>query len=170
MSPRAPRFLRVLRNSSAASGSRFSACFWVLAPGIPLTAQEVIQEFIGGTFGANLSYSVGIASEREIGGNRVDWSPTGPRFAFTFEVLPNLDLEVSGAWLLSGRISSLDLIAGGHYNIDTGTPFTPYIGLGGGVSWILYSNEAPLTIAFQGAGGAFVYTSGTSLASSSATA
>ena len=129
---------------------RFVLCLSSLvAPVTTLAAQEIIS----GTFGANVNYSVGITSEREIGDDTFEWSPTGPRFAFIFAVSPELDLEVSGAWLSSGGISSLDLIAGGHYNIATGTPFAPYIGIGGGVSWIYYNNAALLTIAFQGTAG-----------------
>ena len=129
---------------------RFVLCLSSLLASVTTLAA---QEIISGTFGANLNYSVGIASEREIGEDEVEWSPTGPRFAFIFGISPELDLEVSGAWLSSGGISSLDLIVGGHYNIDTGTPLTPYIGIGGGVSWIYYNNAEVLTIAFQGTAG-----------------
>ena len=136
----------------------YSLCFALFLSAIfslatPLAAQEITEEIIGGTFGANLNYSVGIASEREIGGDYFEWSPTGPRFALTSAISPELDLEVSGAWLSSGRINSLDLIVSGHFNMDTGTPLTPYVGVGGGVSWIFYNDAAVLTVAFQGTAG-----------------
>ncbi len=131
---------------------RYALVPWLLLT--PITTLAA-QEIFGGTFGANVNYSIGIASERKIRDKEeaIDWTPQGPRFAVSAEVVPNLELELSGALLSSEDISSFDAIASAHYNIATGLPLTPYIGGGGGLSSITYGNRASLTFAFQAAAG-----------------
>ena len=83
------------------------------------------------------------------------------------EVLKPLnDALEEGGDRLVGVVTSVDLAAGVSYDIDTGTEITPYVGVGGGVSYVAVTyreNLTPheldltdpplLTLSFQGAAG-----------------
>ena len=142
------RFRKVSKRPSCGSFRLVLCLCAVLAPVTPW-AQEITQEIVGGTFGVNANYSIGIASNRKIEGDTVN--PSGPRFAVSYAVMPELHLEASGALFSIERNSLIEVIVGGHYNFVTGTSFTPYIGIGGGVSV-----GRTLAFTYQGTGGIVV--------------
>ena len=67
---------------------------------------------------------------------------------------------------ITGTVTSIDLAANVYYDIDTGTEFTPYIGVGGGLSQVSvkveetgtaleieYLNDSAWALSFQAAAG-----------------
>ena len=67
---------------------------------------------------------------------------------------------------ISGTVTSIDLAASVYYDIDTGTEFTPYIGIGGGMSQVTatvdediagvdieHYNDSAWALSFQAAAG-----------------
>ena len=62
------------------------------------------------------------------------------------EVLkPRNDELADGGDRIAGVLTSVDLAAGVHYDIDTGTEITPYVGVGGGMSYVMVTYRESLT-------------------------
>ena len=73
-------------------------------------------------------------------------------------------LEESGDRLV-GVVTSVDVAAGVSYDVDTGTEITPYVGVGGGVSYVVVTyrenlthhefelSDTPWALSLQGAAG-----------------
>ncbi len=82
------------------------------------------------------------------------------------EVLkPRNDELAVGGDRIAGVLTSVDLAAGVSYDIDTGTEITPYVGVGGGMSYVVVTyrenltplelelTDVPLALSLQGAAG-----------------
>ena len=44
--------------------------------------------------------------------------------------------KAKGTKVISGSVTSIDVAAGVYYDVDTGSPVTPYLGVGGGMSQV----------------------------------
>lgn len=78
---------------------------------------------------------------------------------------PLNDALAEGGDRIAGVLTSVDLAAGVSYDIDTGTEITPYVGVGGGVSYVVVTyrenltpreldlTDTPLALSLQGAVG-----------------
>ena len=82
------------------------------------------------------------------------------------EVLKDRNDELAeGGDRIAGVLTSVDLTAGVSYDIDTGTEITPYVGVGGGMSYVVVTyrenltpleldlNDSPWALSLQGAAG-----------------
>lgn len=150
-------------------GLRFALCAGLLlAPLATLPAQDM---GMGGDDGfyASVNYGVTLPAKINFGGTDIDTELgfLGGRLSVGYAIF-GFRPEISGGYRLANikgatghSVTSIDVIAGVYYDVDTGTPLTPYVGAGGGMSMITIrrGEKAPTqppsawAIAFQGAAG-----------------
>lgn len=156
-------------------GLRFALCAGLLlAPLATLPAQDM---GMGGDDGfyASVNYGVTLPADLTFGKDafKTDIGFLGGRLSVGYAIF-GFRPEISGGYRVAtiqkdtadskgtGKnlsVTSIDAIAGIYYDVDTGTPLTPYVGAGGGMSMITIRRgetaNAPSAwaIAFQGAAG-----------------
>ena len=141
------------------------ACL-LLAPLATLAAQEMHDDMMGNDEGFSISagYGVALPAERTIDGRTVstDLGFVGGRFGVGYSIFgfrPELSVGYRMANIKDQddqSVTSIDVIAGVYYDVDTGSAITPYIGMGGGMSNVTVTEgntKAVWALAFQGAAG-----------------
>ena len=147
---------------------RFALCACLLlAPLGILAAQDdmdggVMQD--DGSFSISAGYGVALPAERTIGDRTIstDLGFVGGRFGVGYTIF-GFRPELSVGYRMANiedqdeqSVTSIDLIAGVYYDIDTGSEIVPYIGIGGGMSHVTVkegNSKTVWAIAFQGAAG-----------------
>ena len=151
---------------------RFALCAGLLlAPLATLSAQDMGMESEEG-FYATINYGVAFPATLKFGGKDVTTNLgfLGGRLGVGYAIF-GFRPELSGGYRVANikdggtnhNVTSIDVIAGVYYDVATGTPITPYVGAGGGMSLItIRRGEAGTAadptpsawaIAFQGAAG-----------------
>ena len=156
-------------------GLRFALCAGLLlAPLATLPAQDM---GMGGDDGfyASVNYGVTLPADLTFGTDafKTDIGFLGGRLSVGYAIF-GFRPELSGGYRVATiqkdtadskgtgtnrNVTSIDAIASVYYDVDTGTPLTPYVGAGGGMSMITIRRgetaNAPSAwaIAFQGAAG-----------------
>lgn len=158
-------------------GLRFALCAGLLlAPLATLPAQDM---GMGGDDGfyASVNYGVTLPADLNFGVDafKTEFGFLGGRLSVGYAIF-GFRPEISGGYRVATikkdsaesqgagtnfNVTSIDVIAGVYYDVDTGTPLTPYVGAGGGMSMITIrrGEKAPTqppsawAIAFQGAAG-----------------
>ena len=141
------------------------ACL-LLAPLATLAAQEMHDDMMkqDGSFSISAGYGVALPAERTIDGRTVstDLGFVGGRFGVGYSIFgfrPELSVGYRMANIKDQdeqSVTSIDVIAGVYYDVDTGSAITPYIGMGGGMSNVTVTEgntKAVWALAFQGAAG-----------------
>lgn len=151
-------------------GLRFALCAGLLlAPLATLPAQDMMGMGDEG-FYATINYSMTLPATLKFDGAEVktDIGFLGGRLGVGYAIF-GFRPELSGGYRVATiqgtgqnrNLTAIDVIASVYYDVDTGTPLTPYVGAGGGMSSITIrrGEVAPATppsawaIAFQGAAG-----------------
>ena len=141
------------------------ACL-LLAPLGILAAQDMDDGMMedDGSFSISAGYGVALPAERTIGDRTVstDLGFVGGRFGVGYTIF-GFRPELSVGYRMANiedqdeqSVTSIDLIAGVYYDIDTGSEIVPYIGIGGGMSHVIVKEGNSKTVwalAFQGAAG-----------------
>ena len=141
------------------------ACL-LLAPLATLAAQEMHDDMMkqDGSFSISAGYGVALPAERTIDSRTVstDLGFVGGRFGVGYSIFgfrPELSVGYRMANIKDQdeqSVTSIDVIAGVYYDVDTGSAITPYIGMGGGMSNVTVTEgntKAVWALAFQGAAG-----------------
>ena len=115
-------------------------------------------------FSVSAGYGVALPADRKIDGRTVstDLGFVSGRFGVGYSIFgfrPELSVGYRMA-NIKGQddqsVTSIDVIAGVYYDVDTGSAITPYIGIGGGMSNVTVKEGNSKTVwalAFQGAAG-----------------
>ena len=148
-------------------GLRFVLCACLLlAPLGILAAQDMDDGMMedDGSFSISAGYGVALPAERTIGDRAVstDLGFVGGRFGVGYTIF-GFRPELSVGYRMANiedqdeqSVTSIDLIAGVYYDIDTGSEIVPYVGIGGGMSHVTVKEGNSKTVwalAFQGAAG-----------------
>ena len=164
------RSLRYPADSSRPGIDRSPRCalcaFLLLAPLASLIAQEthsdVMRSDAGFSIGAG--YGVALPADRTIDGRTVstDLGFVSGRFGVGYSIFgfrPELSVGYRTANIKDQdeqSVTSIDVIAGVSYDVDTGSDIIPYVGIGGGISNVTVKEGNTKTVwalAFQGAAG-----------------
>ncbi len=142
------------------------ACL-LLAPLGNLAAQDMdggMTQQDDGSFSISAGYGVALPAERTIGDRTIstDLGFVGGRFGVGYTIF-GFRTELSAGYRMAnieGRneqsVTSIDLIAGVYYDVDTGSEIVPYVGIGGGMSHVTVkegNTKRVWALAFQGAAG-----------------
>lgn len=150
---------------------RFALCAGLLlAPLATLSAQDMGMESEEG-FYATINYGITFPATLTFGEDTIETEIgfLGGRLGVGYAIF-GFRPELSGGYRVATikggdnhNLTSIDVIAGVYYDVATGTPFTPYVGAGGGMSLITIRRGEKGTgtdlppsawaIAFQGAAG-----------------
>ena len=148
-------------------GLRFVLCACLLlAPLGILAAQDMDDGMMkdDGSFSISAGYGVALPAERTIDGRPVstELGFVGGRFGVGYTIF-GFRPELSVGYRMANiedqdeqSVTSIDLIAGVYYDIDTGSEIVPYVGIGGGMSHVTVregNDKTVWAIAFQGAAG-----------------
>lgn len=148
-------------------GLRFVLCACLLlAPLGVLAAQDMDggMEQDDGSFSISAGYGVALPAGREIDGRRIptDLGFVGGRFGVGYTIF-GFRPELSAGYRMANienqdeqSVTSIDLIAGVYYDVDTGSEIVPYAGIGGGMSNVTVKEGNTKRVwapAFQGAAG-----------------
>ena len=146
---------------------RFVPCACLLlAPLGVLAAQDMNGGMMkaDGSFFVNAGYGVALPAERTIDGRTVstDLGFVSGRFGVGYAIF-GFRPELSAGYRTANvkdqdeqSVTSIDVIAGVSYDVDTGSDIIPYVGLGGGMSNVTVKEGNTRTVwalAFQGAAG-----------------
>ena len=146
---------------------RFALCAGLLlAPLGILAAQDTDGGMMedDGSFSISAGYGVALPAERTIGDRTIstDLGFVGGRFGVGYTIF-GFRPELSAGYRMANiedqdeqSVTSIDLIAGVYYDVDTGSQIVPYIGIGGGMSHVTVkegNSKTVWAIAFQGAAG-----------------
>ena len=146
-------------------GFVLSACL-LLAPLGILAAQDMNDGVTeaGGSLSVSAGYGVALPAERTIDGRTVstDLGFVSGRFGVGYSIF-GFRPELSAGYRTANikdqdvqSVTSIDVIAGVSYDVDTGSDIIPYVGLGGGMSNVTVKEGNTKTVwalAFQGAAG-----------------
>lgn len=146
---------------------RFALCACLLlAPLATLAAQDTHGDMMGSDEGLSIGagYGVALPADREIDGRTVstDLGFVSGRFGVGYAIFgfrPELSVGYRMANIKDQddqSFTAIDLIAGVNYDVDTGSPITPHIGIGGGMSNVTVEEGNTKTVwalAFQGSAG-----------------
>ena len=141
------------------------ACL-LLAPLGILAAQDMDDGMMedDGSFSISAGYGVALPAERTIGDRTIstDLGFVGGRFGVGYTIF-GFRPELSVGYRMANiedqdeqSVTSIDLIAGVYYDIDTGSEIVPSVGIGGGMSHVTVKEGNSKTVwalAFQGAAG-----------------
>ncbi len=146
---------------------RYALCAGLLlAPLATLSAQDMGMGDDG--FYVTINYGVALPATFKLDGEEVKtkFGLLGARLGVGYAIFgfrPELSAGYRVAAIMgtgtNRNATSIDLIASVYYDVATGTPLTPYIGAGGGMSQITIRRGEPTgapsgwAIAFQGAAG-----------------
>lgn len=146
---------------------RFVLCAGLLlAPLGTLAAQDAGGGMVkdGGSFSISAGYGVALPAEQTIGDRTIstDLGFVGGRFAVGYTIF-GFRPELSVGYRMANihdqdeqSVTSIDLIAGVSYDVDTGSALVPYVGIGAGMSNVTVkegNTKAVWALAFQGAAG-----------------
>ncbi len=146
---------------------RFVLCpFLLLAPLGILAAHDMDHGMMkdDGSFSISAGYGVALPADRTIDGRTIstDLGFVGGRFGVGYSIAgfrPELSVGYRMANIKDQdeqSVTSIDLIAGVYYDIDTGSEIVPYVGIGGGMSHVTVKEGNSKTVwalALQGAAG-----------------
>ena len=141
------------------------ACL-LLAPLATLAAQELHEAMVGRDEGVSISagYGVALPADRVVDGRTVstDLGFVSGRFGVGYAIFgfrPELSVGYRTANIKNQgnqSFTSIDLIAGAYYDVDTGSELVPSVGIGGGTSYVTVKEGNTKTVwalAFHGAAG-----------------
>ena len=146
---------------------RFVLCACLLlAPLGILCAQDMDDGMMedAGSFSVSAGYGVALPADRTIADRTIstDLGFVSGRFGVGYTVFgfrPELSVGYRMA-NIKGQdeqsVTSIDLIAGVYYDIDTGSEIVPYVGIGGGMSHVTVkegNSKTVWAVALQGAAG-----------------
>lgn len=152
---------------------RFALCAGLLmSPLATLSAQDMMMGMGDEGFYASVNYGVALPAELELGNDpkiETEFGFLGGRLGVGYAIF-GFRPELSGGYRLANiksdvktnyNVTSIDVIGSVYYDVATGTPLTPYVGVGGGMSNITIrrgetGNDKPASawaFAFQGAAG-----------------
>ena len=126
--------------------------------------EAYLQAVCGVSFSISAGYGVALPADRTIGDRTIstDLGFVGGRFGVGYTIF-GFRPELSVGYRMANiedqdeqSVTSIDLIAGVYYDIDTGSEIVPYIGIGGGMSHVTVKEGNSKTVwalAFQGAAG-----------------
>ena len=164
------RSLRYPADSSRPGIDRSLRCalcgFLLLAPLAPLIAQETHSDVMRSDdeFSISAGYGVALPADRTIDGRTVstDLGFVSGRFGVGYSIF-GFRPELSAGYRMANikdqneqSVTSIDLIAGVYYDVDTGSGIIPYLGIGGGMSYVTVkegNTKSVWALAFQGAAG-----------------
>ena len=146
---------------------RFVLCACLLlAPLGILAAQDVDDGTMeaDGSFSISAAYGVALPAVRKIGDRTIstELGFVGGRFGVGYTILgfrPELSVGYRTANIEdqdAQSVTSIDVIAGVYYDVDTGSEIVPYVGIGGGMSNVTVEEGNTKRVwapAFQGAAG-----------------
>ena len=146
---------------------RFALCACLLlAPLGVLAAQDVDDGTMrdDGSFSISAGYGVAFPAERTIDARTIptDLGFVGGRFAVGYAIFgfrPELSVGYRMANIEGQNeqsVTSIDVIAGVYYDVDTGSEIVPYVGIGAGMSHVTVKEGNTKRVwapAFQGAAG-----------------
>ena len=141
------------------------ACLLLASLGV-LAAQDVDDGTMedDGSLSISAAYGVALPAVREIDDRRIstELGFVGGRFGVGYTIFgfrPELSVGYRTANIEDQNeqsVTSIDVIAGAYYDVDTGSEIVPYVGIGVGMSHVTVKEGNPETvwaIAFQGAAG-----------------
>ena len=146
---------------------RFLLCACLLlAPLGVLAAQDMDDGTMedDGSLSISAAYGVALPAVREIDDRRISTEPgfVGGRFGVGYTIFgfrPELSVGYRTANIKdqdAQSVTSIDVIAGVYYDVDTGSEIVPYVGIGGGMSNVTVEEGNTKRVwapAFQGAAG-----------------
>ena len=146
---------------------RFVLCACLLlAPLGILAAQDMDDGMMedDGSFSVSAGYGVALPADQKIGDRTIptDLGFVGGRFGVGYSIFgfrPELAVGYRMANIKDQdeqSVTSIDVIAGVYYDVDTGSEIVPYVGIGGGMSYVIVkegNNKTAWVPAFQGAAG-----------------
>ena len=115
-------------------------------------------------FSISAGYGVALPADRTIDGRTVstDLGFVSGRFGVGYSIF-GFRPEASVGYRMANiqdqneqSVTSIDLIASGYYDVDTGSEIIPYLGIGGGTSYVTVkegNTKSVWALAFQGAAG-----------------
>lgn len=150
---------------------RFALCAGLLlSPLAALSAQDMGMGMGDDGFYVSVNYGATFPAQLDFDGAKIDtdFGFLGGRLGVGYAIF-GFRPELSGGYRLANikgnetnhNVTSIDVIGSVYYDVATGTPLTPYVGVGGGMSMITIrqgqtTNPAPPSawaFAFQGAAG-----------------
>lgn len=147
---------------------RFALCAGLLlSPLAALSAQDMGMGMGDDGFYVSVNYGATFPAQLDFDGAKIDtdFGFLGGRLGVGYAIF-GFRPELSGGYRLANikgnmtnhNVTSIDVIGSVYYDVATGTPLTPYVGVGGGMSMITIRrgvNPAPSAwaFAFQGAAG-----------------
>ena len=146
---------------------RLSLCACLLLTSLAtLAAQEMHGDMMGNDEGfyVTAGYGVALPAERTIDGRTVatDLGFVSGRFGVGYAIFgfrPELSVGYRMANIKDQdeqSVTSIDVIAGVYYDVDTGSDISPYLGIGGGMSNVTVkagNTKTVWALAFQGGAG-----------------
>lgn len=148
---------------------RFALCAGLLlSPLAALSAQDMGMGMGDDGFYVSVNYGATFPAQLDFDGAKIDtdFGFLGGRLGVGYAIF-GFRPELSGGYRLANikgnmtnhNVTSIDVIGSVYYDVATGTPLTPYVGVGGGMSMITIrqgqTTNAPSAwaFAFQGAAG-----------------